>query len=87
MAAYWLQLQCEQREFCFLICPSEYQKKSHRISVLTQDRSNAYFRKQIFERSRGNQKDYGRNFEAIMAEIFHSINIEESQQNRPEKEN
>ena len=86
MAAKWRHLQCEQRGFCFLICPSEYQEKSHRISVSTQDRSNAHFRKQIFERSRGNQEVNGRNFEALVAEIFGQINVEESQQNQPEKE-
>ena len=86
MAAYWRHLQCEWRGFCFLKCPSEYQKKSHRISVSTQDRSNAHFRKQIFERSRENQEVNGRNFEALVAEIFGQINVEESQQNQPEKE-
>ena len=87
MAAKWRHLQCEQRGFCFLICPSEYQKKSHRISVSTQDRSNAHFRKQIFERSRVNQGDIGRIFEALVAEIFSPINAQESQQNQPEKRN
>ena len=87
MAAKWRHLQCEWRGFCFLKCPSEYQEKSHRISVSTQDRSNAHFRKQIFERSRVNQGDYGRIFEALVAEIFSPINVWESQQNQPEKGN
>ena len=43
------------------------------ISVSTQDRSNAHIRKQIFERSRENQEDYGRNFEALIAEIFSQL--------------
>ena len=37
------------------------------------NRSNAHFRKQIFERSRENQEDYGRNFEALVAEIFSQL--------------
>ena len=86
MAAKWRHLQCEQRGFCFLICPSEYKEKSHRISVSTQDRSNAHFRKQIFERSRENQEVNERIFEALVAEIFGQINAQESQQNQPEKE-
>ena len=87
MAAKWRHLQCEWRGFCFLKCPSEYQEKSHRISVSTQDRLNAHFRKQIFERSRVNQGDYGRIFEALVAENVSPINVWESQQNQPEKEN
>ena len=87
MAAKWRHLQCEWRGFCFLKCPSENQEKSHRISVSTQDRSNAHFRKQIFVRSRVNQGDMGAIFEALVAEIFSPVNAQESQQNQPEKGN